>query len=202
MRLCATILLAAVIFIAGCGSVISKNVLREADRSISLPLVQSNPDAFKGRMVIWGGAIISSENLEDSTVIEVLDTELYYDDTPDDGESRGRFLVEAKRFLDTAIFKPGKMITVAGKVQGVSVRKIGKMDYAYPVIEPVEIRLFEQPPRVEYLDMPPPWWYGPMNPPFYYGPAYPYNPYYQGPYPQGHPPPPAPWYPYYPMYPY
>src|SRR3972149_6497458 len=63
------------IFTAGC-SVIPKDIRRQADRSITIPMVQTTPDAFKGSKVIWGGIILSSKNLADKTVIEALQTPL------------------------------------------------------------------------------------------------------------------------------
>ena len=55
---------------------ISKDIRREVDRTITLPMVQANPDAFKDKKVIWGGIILSSKNLADKSVIEVLQTPL------------------------------------------------------------------------------------------------------------------------------
>ena len=184
MRRALLILTAFLTLLTGCGSVISKAVLKETDRSIVLEMVQGNPELYRGRKVLWGGVIIRSENLESSTEIEVLETGLSWNDMPSENESRGRFLIEAMRYLDTALFKEGRMITVAGTVKGVETRKIGKMDYPYPVITPVEIRLFDPPFNAEYREMPPPWWYNPYWP---YNPRYPW--------------PPSPGYPFYP-YPY
>lgn len=185
MRLAALTLSASLLLLTGCGSVISEAILKETDRAVTLDMVQASPEAYKGRNVLWGGVIVRSENLEQATEVEVLETKLSWSDIPADNESRGRFIIEAKRFLDTAVFSEGKRITVAGTVKGVDTRKIGKMDYPYPIISPREIKLFEPPPKVEYREMPPPWWYNPY---------WPYHPYY--------PWPPPPGYPFYPYPPY
>lgn len=195
MRIKTFILIIALFALTGCGSVISKELLRDIDRSVTLEEVQASPDAYKGRKVVWGGTIISSENLESATEITVLESALSWDDTPADGQSRGRFIIEAKKYLDTAIFKEGKRVTVAGIVKGIEVRKIGKMDYRYPVITPLEIKLYEPPPKTTYMDTLPPYWYSP----------YPYNypyPYYPYPWPYPYPPPPGYPYPYMPIPPF
>lgn len=160
---------------AGC-SVISKDIRLDADRDIALPMVQANPDAYKGKKVIWGGIIMSSKNLAKKTVIEVLQTPLDISDMATDKErSQGRFLVESPVYLDTYLYDAGKEITVAGIIKGIAVQKIGERDYAYPVLEPLEIRVFE--PKSEIRHEPLPWWpYYPYSP--YYYPYYPYPYYY------------------------
>ncbi len=175
--------------VSGCGSVISKGLLKEVDRSITIGAVQ--PERYTGRKVVWGGVIIASENLERTTEIEVLETRLSWGDIPADpveNGSGGRFIIEAAKYLDTAIFAEGKFLTVAGTVKGVTTRKIGMMDYPYPVITPIEIKLLEPPREDDYRD---PLWYDPFSPPYYYGQ---YPPWYHG------PPPISPWYPGYPYY--
>lgn len=164
---------------SGCGSVISRNVLDTVDRNVTLELVQANPGAYTGKNVVWGGVIVASENLEKATEIQVLETSLAWDDTPEgpeQGVSRGRFIIESPGYLDTAIFKEGKLITAAGTVKGVKTRKIGKMDYYFPVIFPVELKISEPLPDINYYDYPPPWWW-----------YEPYDPFWPGPYPPGYP---------------
>ena len=155
------------IFTAGC-SVVPKDIRRQADRSITIPMVQTAPDAFKGSKVIWGGIILSSKNLADKTVIEALQTPLDRTDRViNEEQSKGRFLIESKTYLDTYLYKQGKEITVAGIIRGITVQKIGEMDYAYPVLEPLHMRVFEPQREPEY-EPPPPMW-----------PYYPYYPYLQ-----------------------
>lgn len=143
------ILLMVGLSLSACAPVISKGVLKEVDRKITVDKVQKNPAGYAGKKVLWGGVIIASENLESVTEIEVLETGLAWDLMPhseDYGESSGRFLIAAPQYLDTAIFKKGKKLTIAGTVKGLTTKKIGKMDYTYPVISPVEMKLFETPP--------------------------------------------------------
>lgn len=172
--------------LSGCASIMSSNVLKEVDRGLTLELVQAKPEAFKDKRVLWGGLIVSTTNLETVTEIEVLETALAYNDVPTDGKSRGRFIVRVSGFLDAAVYKEGKGLTVAGVVQGVSVRKIGKMDYAYPVITPIELKVSE--PYTEDYNYNSPYGYGPYYGPYYGGPYYGGSPYYYGPY--------TPYYPY------
>lgn len=175
----------AVILLAGC-STLSKEARRGADRKLTIDQVQSSPETYKGRKVIWGGLIIQTENLEEFSQIEVLETELTIEDIPTDGKSRGRFLIRTPRYIDPDIFRKDKRITVVGTIKGTQAGKIGKMNYAYLVIEPLEMKLFED-PRYRYRDMPPPWYFSPYGPyyPYYPWPGYPYR--YPYPYPPYYP---------------
>lgn len=139
--------------LAGCGSVMSEGALKKVDRGLTLDIVRAKPDAYAGRNVLWGGIILVSENMEDSTEIEVLETELFSDDTPQSESqslSKGRFIIKAEKFLDTAVFKPAKRVTVAGVVKGARTGKIGKMDYTYPVVTPMELKLFDPQPKIYF----------------------------------------------------
>lgn len=172
--------LITLLLIAGCGSVISTGVLKQLDRTVAISTVQAEPALYKGRKVLWGGVIISSENRVDSTLIEVLATPLTTRDLPAGAEqgSSGRFLVEAPGFLDTVIYSPEKGITVAGTVKGVTTKKIGQMSYPYPVIEPIEIHLLDKTDVSGYRDYYYPTYY-PYYWPYYPYPGYPwYYPYH------------------------
>lgn len=139
------LLIAAVLLLAaGCGPVISENVLKTVDRDIEFRSVVADPARYNGRSVVFGGTILNIENLEGVTVMEVVQEGLNSQLKPvDRGESAGRFLVKFDRFVDPAIFSAGKRITVAGVVTGTETRPLGKGNYRYPVIEPKEHYLWE-----------------------------------------------------------
>jgi len=174
-----TVCIIILVFLTGC-SVISKSIRSEVDRTITLPMVQANPDAFKNKKVIWGGIVLSSKNLAEKTVIEVLQTPLDRSDRVTDKEkSLGRFLVESSVYMDTFLYKTGKEITVAGVIKGATIQKIGERDYIYPVIEPIQMRVFEPYKEPVYEPSPLwPWWHYPPYNPYYPYPNKYYNPYY------------------------
>lgn len=172
-----------ILFLAGC-SVISKDIRREVDRVITIPMVQANPEAYTDKKVIWGGVIISSKNLKKTTRIEVLQTPLdIRDRVKSRTQSSGRFLIEARGYLDVAIYKQDKEITVAGIIKGTRLQEIGEADYIYPLLEPLQIRIFDPLEETPYEPLSPwrhypPYYYDPFYyDPFYYDPFYPYYPY-------------------------
>jgi outer membrane lipoprotein len=142
-------------------------------------MVLENPDAYKGRTVILGGIIIETVNVKDGTEIVVLDTPLDFMEKPKTATySRGRFIAKDLKFLDPAVYKPDRYVTLAGEVEGVEERDLGKTTYMYPVVVIREIYLWESRnhrynPYYYYWYDP---WYGP-------GPYYYYVPYYRYSYP-------------------
>lgn len=168
------------LFITGCASVISKDVLKQAELHVTVPMVQTDPKAYTGRKVVWGGLIVSTENLENKTLIEVFQTRLDFTQSPtrEPLANGGRFIVAIEGYADPLIYREKKGITAAGVITGIETKKIGKMDYAYPVVTPVELHLFDMSEETAYP--PPPYYYQhPMYQPYYW----PYYPWWYRPYP-------------------
>ena len=135
--------LIAALFISGCGPVISQQVRKEADQAIGFEGLLENPDAYRGRTVLQGGEIIEARNLPENTLIFVLQRPLGIRDEPAlDKGSGGRFLVIAPGFLDPAIYRPGRKVTVAGVVEGKEAHPLGEVQYTYPVISKRELYLW------------------------------------------------------------
>ena len=129
--------------VAGCAPVISQEALKEVDQGLRFEQVLENPDAYKGKMVLLGGEIIKTENFPDRTVIIVLQRSLGYRKKPiSEGASKGRFIVSAPGFLDPAIYRPQRRITVVGVITGKEVRPLGEIEYAYPIISKKELHIW------------------------------------------------------------
>ncbi len=128
-----------------CAHVISKETRQKVDLNLTPEDVFKNPDAYKGRAVILGGIIVSLKNTDEGTYIEVLQNPLDYRGRPRDiDRSQGRFIIFHKGYLDTAIYSSGKRITVAGVISGKTIRPLGEIQYTYPLIKSIEIRLSER----------------------------------------------------------
>ena len=147
---------------------ISQDIRRQADASAPYSEIQKNPDTYLGEMVIWGGVIIETTNLKESTAIKVIQTALDMQQRPTDlDSSQGRFIIRVDRFLDPDIFKKGREVTVGGEVSGKETHPIGEIRYTYPVVRAKEVKLWEQrvpSPPYDYD----PWYWGP--------PYYPWRP--------------------------
>jgi outer membrane lipoprotein len=152
--------------LTGCAPVISKQLREQVARELTFSEVLKNTEAYKGKTVLWSGVIISSVNLKEGTMIEVLQKPADMQGKPKDvDESEGRFLALYPGYLDVAIYNGGRKVTVAGEVQGKRIQPLGEIDYTYPFISAKKIHLWpvEKKDRVYY---PCPYWHYPR----WYGP--------------------------------
>jgi outer membrane lipoprotein len=135
--------MAAILLLVGCAHVISKETLKAVDRSVTFSQLAKDPDAYKGKTVLFGGAIIETIHLADKSQVVVLQQPLDRRDRPVAGDvSEGRFIVTTQGFLDPAIYSPGRQVTVAGQVVGKEKHPMGEIEYTYPVIEKQGIYLW------------------------------------------------------------
>ena len=127
---------AALLAVAGCAANIPADVTRQVTYEGEIQTLQQSPDQYTDEFVIFGGKILETKNLKDTSELLVLQFPLDDNHRPQmDKASGGRFLVRAKDFLDPAIYSPGTWITVAGTVVGAETRSIGAYDYTHPVIK-------------------------------------------------------------------
>jgi outer membrane lipoprotein len=92
---------------SGCAPVISKQLRGQVAKDLTLSVVLKDPEAYKGETVLWSGVIISSVNLKEGTMIEVLQKPADMRGKPKDvDESEGRFLALYPGYLDVAIYNP------------------------------------------------------------------------------------------------
>ena len=160
------LLLLLVLLFSGCGHVISKDLRAKSDSSLTLAQVHQNPEAFKGKWVVWGGEINEAVNQKDeTTLIEVFRRPLSWRGEPKNTiYSEGRFLVLADTYLDPYVFRRGKKITVAGEMTGEKTKLLGEMEYRYPLLSSKQFYLWPEyyypPYPYYYYD---PWWIYPYG---------------------------------------
>jgi outer membrane lipoprotein len=154
------------VLLSGCVTYpIAKN-LQDQAKPLTLSQVVADPGACQGTIVIWGGRIIKTVNDVNSSAIYVLELPLGSDGRPlEYANTSGRFIASSKGFLDPEVYKPGRLITVAGAVAGLESEPVQKTKYNYPVLDikqihlwPVERRYYYYYPD-EYWDGYYPGWY-------------------------------------------
>lgn len=121
------------------------------DRTLTPTRAAADIGANRGHRVRWGGVIINTTNLKDSTQLEVLAYPLDRNGRPRRGENPlGRFLAVKDGYIESVDYAPGRLVTLTGPVQDTRVRKLGEADYTYPILLADELRLWEnKPPREE-----------------------------------------------------
>jgi outer membrane lipoprotein len=101
--------------------------------------------AERGRIVQWGGVIVGSTNLPDTTQIEVLGYPLDARGRPNTAaRALRRFLVLREGYIETVDYAPGRAVTVVGSILEARQSEIGGADYLYPVIAAQQLHLWPQ----------------------------------------------------------
>jgi outer membrane lipoprotein len=163
--------------LSGCVHAVSRSVLKEVDRNITFAALLEEPNAYKGKMVLLGGIIVDTINKQEGTLLEVYETALNPQGKPVHiDRSEGRFLALYQGYLDSEIYKKGRMVTIAGTVQGEKTQSLGEIQYRYPYLIVKEIHLWKKEEPVEYKSYPWGPWYDPWYPwgwyPWGYYPRY------------------------------
>jgi outer membrane lipoprotein len=145
---------------AGCAPVISKGLRREVSRDITFKEVIKDPEAYKGKVVLFSGVILGSKNTKEGTLIEMLQKPADIEGRPKDvDESDGRFLALYDGYLDTAIYNRGREALVAGEIRGKRVLPLDEIEYAYPLVSVKEIHLFKVRKEERFYPYPYPYWW-------------------------------------------
>jgi len=171
----AMVLFALVFLLNACAPVISTQLMEQVDRNLDYSALANRPDESKGKIVLLGGTIVQTVPKPKETEIEVVQKQISSSGEPYlTDKSEGRYLVLVDRFLDPAIYRSGRDITVAGEVQGSVLRRLGEIDYRYPVIAARELYLWKKP----FSQQPYPFYPYPFGYPYYWQgwrhPGYPY----------------------------
>lgn len=127
---------------------------------------------FTGAPVRWGGVIITVENEQNFSLMQVLNYPLSDWGRPQlDKPYNGRFVVKTPEFLDPVIYKSDSEITIAGTLKGDIKRSIGNKTLQIPLIEATTIYLWPSYDASDYYGYRP---YGYSG----FGLHYPYYGYY------------------------
>lgn len=168
------------LFLPAC-AVISKEVRQQAI-DVSFSDIKGNIEKYKGSVVLWGGTIVKAEITNQGSMLEVVQKPVNRaGEITDPDVSEGRFLALYKGYLDPAIYRKQRDVTIAGRLIGSEERTIDEASIIYPIVDVIEIYLWKEP---TYFREPfyyyPPYWYYPWGYPYIYPYPYPY-PYYPPP---------------------
>jgi outer membrane lipoprotein len=137
------LLIVLTLVLAACAPGFSRRSLGQVEPHLPFVVLLQDPDAYKGKVVMYGGEIIQTRAEANEAWVEVLQKPLDWQHRPQPGDvSSGRFLAHFSSFQDPVIYAPGRPITVIGEVRGKIVQKIGDLDYSYPLIEAREPKLW------------------------------------------------------------
>jgi len=132
------------LLLQGCAYAISRDTAAQADKTITFKMLQDNPEAFAGKLLVLGGTIDQTIQTKEGSVIEIVQKPLDYWGKPKRTDSSGgRFILISARRLDVLVYAPGRQITVAAEVEGTRSKALGETEYSYPVLRARELKLWE-----------------------------------------------------------
>lgn len=150
-------LLGYIMLLQGCVYPISKDLVEKTDRTLTFEMLQADPDRYKEKLVILGGSIAAITGMVEGSLIDVDQIPLDYWGKPIRTKARGRFLVYTPLYLDPNIYTPGSEITVAGEIEGTTLKLPGNtkaVKYTIPVLFSKELKLWPKKRAPEQ----PSWW--------------------------------------------
>jgi outer membrane lipoprotein len=161
------ILLIIIFIIVSCAPVFNKEITENALINVPISTLKQQPMAYRDRIFILGGLIVSTKIIERGSIIEAVNIPVdsfgYLKDTR---YANGRFLAllpHEKGILDPLIYKQGRYVTIAGRFIELQKGKIDELPYEYPLFEIIDIYLWEE--KKEYIIVPQyypyPLWYDP-----------------------------------------
>lgn len=107
----------------------------------------ANIDHLIGKTVVWGGVIADTQNLANSTRLEVVAYPLDYEQQPQSRKAAtGRFLIEQPGYLEATDYAAQRKLTVEGIITGSQIGKVGEARYEYPVLKASKLHLWPQTP--------------------------------------------------------
>jgi outer membrane lipoprotein len=113
------------------------------DNKLTPKSIIAEPEKNRGKVILWGGTILDTTNLKDTTRLEVLAYPLDTSHRPLlESVPLGRFIIMYDGYLEPANYAQGRLLTVLGKVSGSQSGKVGESTYTYVVIDSEKLHLW------------------------------------------------------------
>ena len=130
------------VLLTGCASTPEFDTT-QVDQSLTPQSVIAEADFSRGKIVLWGGAILDTRNLKEITQIEILAYPLNSNYRPQqENKPLGRFIINHPGYLEPTTYAQGRQLTVLGKVSGSQSGKVGESLYTYPLVTAEQLHLW------------------------------------------------------------
>jgi outer membrane lipoprotein len=143
----------------GCVRAISDETRKLVDPAVTFAALKADPTPYMGRHIMVGGRIAAVKNTGEGGQLEIVQFDIDDSGVPlVNGRSGGRFLAVSVDFLDSMVYKPGRMITLVGEVKGKKSVPLDELDYTYPVLAIRETHLWRMTEYDQLLFTPAPYY--------------------------------------------
>jgi outer membrane lipoprotein len=117
--------------------------LTGVDDTLTPTVAAQNMNRARDHVVHWGGSIIKTTNLQDSTRIEVLCHPLDRSGLPDlSAQAQGRFILFQTGYLEAADYATGRLVSVVGKLTQTQTMLVGEAHAVFPVVQAQQLYLW------------------------------------------------------------
>ncbi len=129
--------------------VIPERLEGRVDKDLRYSDIKNNPEAYRGKLMLAGGKVLSAKKTQGGTQIEVLQIPLSEDLMPTgkETESKGRFVVidrSGDQVSDPAVFEDEKKrVTVVGEVLGMTTIQIDEVQQQVPQLAVKHITVWD-----------------------------------------------------------
>lgn len=131
------------LLVAGCAS--SPKVATDAERGITPTEAVSQELSGSATLLQWGGVIVETRNLSETTELQILAYPLNSSGRPEVSDSpTGRFIVQKPGYLESVDYRKGRQVTATGKLTEKRAGKVGEAAYTFPVLLTDELVLWPE----------------------------------------------------------
>ena len=157
------------VLLSGCSN-IPKQITTAPSNDLQLNEIQGQIENFANQDVRWGGEVVSVENNNDASILQIVQYPLNHYGKPIINQSSdGRFLAKTTEFIDPVVYKKGTLLTFTGTLNGEDVRKVDQKELIMPVL--VVSSMYKWQPYQQIQR-------DPFYDPFFYNGFYPYHGYH------------------------
>ncbi|MEW8507499.1 MAG: Slp family lipoprotein [Candidatus Thiodiazotropha sp.] len=134
----------------------SQPVVPAADRTVTPEQAASSQPAPTDTPLQWGGLITESQNLRQSTEVQILAFPLNEDGRPEtESASIGRFIARLPGYLELEEYAVGRRVTATGRFSAVREGMVAESRYSFPVLVCDELTLWpevgpQRKPRIHF----------------------------------------------------
>lgn len=123
------------LFMVGCAGVPESLQTQSESPITDFQLIRENPTLVQDQEVRIGGIIAAIHNEKQRTRIEIVSLPLTSDGRPKlDAKPQGRFVGYADGFIEPLEYRPGRLVTIVGRVNGHEQGSVGEFEYRFPVV--------------------------------------------------------------------
>jgi outer membrane lipoprotein len=120
----------------------SNPTIPQADRSFSPKQVVTDT-SLPQQSLQWGGILIATTNLADSSELEILAYPLDDKGRPiTESASIGRFIATQAGYLEAGEYATGRLVTATGQISTIRSGLVGEAKYQFPVMQCDQLALW------------------------------------------------------------